>query len=246
MELWRQRIELTQRLVAAGTPEHLVQNYVEKLLGERMMMEMMSQAARSQPVHEEPRPGSVPPNMMRHLEELRLQQQTRQPLPAHSDPYRSDSPMFSPHVVGHPYPGPPSAHMVPQPAHSGQPMRLTQSPGVSDYSTRSRPASPAYTPTTDYTLPHLAAYPICWTGTLGLKNEMANVRMHYVAGNRETAGEHCMLLALPNGSEHDEIELQSRNLRHSFITYLQLKAAAGIVNVSNEDNQPAYIVHVFP
>merc|ERR1719347_448877 len=243
------------------------------------MMEMMSQAARSQPVHEEPRPGSVPPNMIRHLEELRLQQ-TRQPLPAHTDPYRSDSPMFSPHVVGHPYPGPPSAHMVPPAAHSGQPMRLTQSPGVPDYSTRSRPASPAYTPTTDYTLPHLAAYPICWTGTLGLKNEMANVRMHYVAGNRdlamaslptrgstlkimqrmrledsqlegvarkmETAGEHCMLLALPNGSEHEEIELQSRNLRHSFITYLQLKSAAGIVNVSNEDNQPAYIVHVFP
>jgi len=109
---------------------------------------------------------------------------------------------------------------------------------------------------------------------------MANVRMHYVSGNRdltraslpdrgstlkimqrmrledsqlegvarkmETEGEHCMLLALPNGSEHEEIELQSRNLRHSFITYLQLKSAAGIVNVSNEDNQPAYIVHVFP
>jgi len=278
MELWRLRIDLTQQLVATGTPEHLVQSYVEKLLSERMMMEMMSQAARSQqPVHEEPRPGSVPPNMMRHLEELRLQQQTRQPLPAHSDPYRSDSPMFSPHVVGHPYPDQ-YRDLVPPAAH--QPIRLTQSPGVSDFSARSRPASPAYTPTTDYTLPHLAAYPICWTGTLGLKNEMANVRMHYVAGNRdlamaslptrgstlkimqrmrledsqlegvarkmETAGEHCMLLALPNGSEHEEIELQSRNLRHSFITYLQLKAAAGIVNVSNEDNQPAYIVHVFP
>lgn len=283
MELWRQRIEMTQRLVAAGTPEHLVQSYVEKLLGERMMMEMMSQAARGQPVvhQEEPRPGSVPP-MMRHLEELRLQN-SRQPLPAHSDPYRSESPMFSPHVVGHPaYPGPHLGgeyrDLVPPAAHSSQPMRLTQSPGVSDYSTRSRPASPAYT--TDYNLPHLANYPICWTGTLGLKNEMANVRMHYVAGNRdlamaslptrgstlkimqrmrledsqlegvarkmETAGEHCMLLALPNGSEHEEIELQSRNLRHSFITYLQLKAAAGIVNVSNEDNQPAYIVHVFP
>jgi len=242
------------------------------------MMEMM--AARAQPVHEEPRPGSVPP-MMRHLEELRLQS-SRQPLPAHSDPYRSESPMFSPHVVGHPYPGPHLGEqyrdLVPPAAHSSQPMRLTQSPGVSDYSTRSRPASPAYT--TDYNLPHLANYPICWTGTLGLKNEMANVRMHYVAGNRdlamaslptrgstlkimqrmrledsqlegvarkmETAGEHCMLLALPNGSEHEEIEHQSRNLRHSFITYLQLKAAAGIVNVSNEDNQPAYIVHVFP
>jgi len=150
---------------------------------------------------------------------------------------------------------------------------------VSDYS-KSRPASPTYTPSTDYRLPHLAAYPICWSGTIGLKNEMANVRLHYVSGNRdlaraslptagstlkivqrmrledsqldgvarkmETKSEHCMLLALPNGSESDEIELQSRNLRHAFITYLQLKSAAGIVNVSNEDNQPAYIVHVFP
>ena len=35
-------------------------------------------------------------------------------------------------------------------------------------------------------------------------------------------------------------------LRSNFITYLQLKSAAGIVNVSNEDNQPAHIVHVFP
>merc|ERR1719225_1042440 len=142
MELWRQRIELTQRLVAAGTPEHLVQSYVEKLLGERMMMEMMSQAARGQPVHEEPRPGSVPP-MMRHLEELRLQS-SRQPLPAHSDPYRSESPMFPPHL-SHPYPGPHPGEqyrdLVPPAAHQPA-MRLTQSPGISDYSTRSRPASP--------------------------------------------------------------------------------------------------------
>ena len=34
-----------------------------------------SQAARSQPVHEEPRPGSVPPGMVHHLEEMGMQQQ---------------------------------------------------------------------------------------------------------------------------------------------------------------------------
>ena len=67
-----------------------------------------------------------------------------------------------------------------------------------------------------------------------------------VAKKMETKSEHCMLLALPNGSEHEEIEHQSKILRSNFITYLQLKSAAGIVNVSNEDNQPAYIVHVFP
>merc|ERR1712037_881446 len=129
------------------------------------------------------------------------------------------------------------------------------SPAVSDYSI-SRPSSPTYNPSvSDYRLPHLAAYPICWSGTLGLKNDMANVRMHYVSGNRdlakaslpdtgstlkivqrmrledsqldgvarkmETKSEHCMLLALPNGSEHEEIEHQSKILRSNFITYLQ-------------------------
>jgi hypothetical protein len=135
-------------------------------------------------------------------------------------------------------------------------------------------------PLTNYRLPYLAAYPICWSGTLALKNDMASVRMHYVSGSRDlakaslptsgatlkivqrmrledaqidgvkrkmdTKSEHCMLLALPNGSEQEEIEKQSKILRNNFITYLQLKSAAGIVNVSNEDNQPAYIVHVFP
>jgi len=76
----------------------------------------------------------------------------------------------------------------PPAAHSGQSVaRLTQSPAVSDYSI-SRPSSPVYNPSvSDYRLPHLAAYPICWSGTLGLKNDMANVRMHYVAGNRDLA-----------------------------------------------------------
>jgi hypothetical protein len=214
---------------------------------------------------------------MHHMEELRRQQATqRQPLPAHSsqvDPYRqADSPHGPVYLGVHPY----SAHPThlesyrrpgvggPEPpaAHSSQPLaRLTQSPAVSDYSI-SRPASPAYNPSvSDYRLPHLAAYPICWSGAIGLKNDLANVRMHYVSGNRdlakaslpetgstlkigqrmrleenqlegvarkmETKSKHCMLLALPNGSEHEEIELQSKILRSNFITYLQLKAAAG-------------------
>jgi len=292
---YRELTMIYQQLLAAGHPEHMAQSLAQSMVRDRFIQESVyNQAAR--PVHEEPRPGSVPPAMVHHLEEIRIQQ-ARQPMPAHrGDPYRqSDSPLYG---VPHPYTTtPPSAHvpdpyrrgsatgeqeLVPPAAHSGQQLvRLTQSPAISDYST-SRPASPspAYTPNSDYRLPHLAAYPICWSGTLGLKNDMANVRMHYVSGNRdlaraslpsagatlkivqrmrledsqldgvarkmETKSEHCMLLALPNGSEHEEIEHQSRILRSNFITYLQLKSAAGIVNVSNEDNQPAYIVHVFP
>ena len=287
---YKYRLELTQQLLANGYPEHMVPTYVEKIVREKFLTEtVLSQTARG---HEEAtRPGSVPPGIMHHLEELRLAQPGRQPLPAHAQAsesvhhYRADSPLYHPGSA--PYNVPPSAHQEhfrggqPPVAHSSQSMRLNSgapSPGLQDL--RSRPASPTYAPTSDYTLPHLAQYPICWAGTLGLKNDMANIRMHYVSGNRdlaraampdngstlkimqrmrledsqldgvarkmETKGEHCMLLALPNASDHEEIELQSRNLRHSFITYLQLKSAAGIVNVSNEDNQPAYIVHVFP
>jgi len=282
-----------QQLLSQGQPEHVAQNMAQSILRERYDTYR----------HEEARPGSVPPTVaMHHMEEQMRRQQmpqsVRQPLPAHTsqvDAYRQTE---SPHqavylgaqsAYPHPSHGPshldsyrrPGLGPEPPAAHSGQAVaRLTQSPAVSDYSI-SRPSSPTYNPSvSDYRLPHLAAYPICWSGTLGLKNDMANVRMHYVSGNRdlakaslpdtgstlkivqrmrledsqldgvarkmETKSEHCMLLALPNGSEHEEIEHQSKILRSNFITYLQLKSAAGIVNVSNEDNQPAYIVHVFP
>ena len=56
--------------------------------------------------------------------------------------------------------------------------------------------------------------------------------------------EHCVLLALPCGKDNLDVEAQSRQLRSHFITYLQLKSAAGIVNV--EENGAGYVVHVFP
>jgi uncharacterized Zn finger protein len=40
---------------------------------------------------------------------------------------------------------------------------------------------------------------------------------------------------------------QSNNLRNGFITYLQQKQAAGIVNITVPGSQqPAYVVHIFP
>ncbi|RVE49796.1 hypothetical protein evm_005526 [Chilo suppressalis] len=59
--------------------------------------------------------------------------------------------------------------------------------------------------------------------------------------------EHCMLLALPCGRDHMDVLQQSTNLTAGFITYLQRKQAAGIVNVAPPGHQQAlYTVHIFP
>lgn len=59
--------------------------------------------------------------------------------------------------------------------------------------------------------------------------------------------EHCILLALPCGRDHMDVLQQSNNLRTGFITYLQLKQAAGIVNSLHPvTQQPSHIIHIFP
>lgn len=56
-----------------------------------------------------------------------------------------------------------------------------------------------------------------------------------------------MLLALPCGHNHMDVLQQSTNLQSGFITYLQQKLAAGIVNIADPGSQSAaYVVHIFP
>jgi len=56
-----------------------------------------------------------------------------------------------------------------------------------------------------------------------------------------------MLLALPCGRDHADVLQHSRNLQTGFITYLQQKMAAGIVNIPIPGSeQAAYVVHIFP
>lgn len=58
--------------------------------------------------------------------------------------------------------------------------------------------------------------------------------------------EHCMLLALPCGRDHMDVLQQSNNLQTGFITYLQQKQAAGIVNIaapgSQQVNVPSFFI----
>ncbi|TRZ02462.1 hypothetical protein DNTS_030288 [Danionella cerebrum] len=68
-----------------------------------------------------------------------------------------------------------------------------------------------------------------------------------VARRMTVENEYCLLLALPCGLDQEDVHNQTLALKTGFITYLQAKQAAGIINVPNPgSNQPAYVVQIFP
>ncbi|XP_029911886.1 msx2-interacting protein [Myripristis murdjan] len=68
-----------------------------------------------------------------------------------------------------------------------------------------------------------------------------------VARRMTVENDYCLLLALPCGRDQEDVLNQTQALKGGFITYLQTKQAAGIINVPNPgSNQPAYVVQIFP
>ncbi|XP_071772767.2 msx2-interacting protein [Centroberyx gerrardi] len=68
-----------------------------------------------------------------------------------------------------------------------------------------------------------------------------------VARRMTVENDYCLLLALPCGRDQEDVLGQTQALKAGFITYLQAKQAAGIINVPNPgSNQPAYVVQIFP
>ncbi|XP_030623086.1 msx2-interacting protein isoform X2 [Chanos chanos] len=68
-----------------------------------------------------------------------------------------------------------------------------------------------------------------------------------VARRMTMESDYCLLLALPCGRDQEDVLNQTHALKSGFITYLQAKQAAGIINVPNPgSNQPAYVVQIFP
>ncbi|XP_059188315.1 msx2-interacting protein isoform X2 [Centropristis striata] len=68
-----------------------------------------------------------------------------------------------------------------------------------------------------------------------------------VARRMTVENDYCLLLALPCGRDQEDVLGQTQALKSGFITYLQAKQAAGIINVPNPgSNQPAYVVQIFP
>lgn len=79
---------------------------------------------------------------------------------------------------------------------------------------------------------------------IGQRMRLEVAHLSGVRTKMQQAAEHCVLLALPCGTDPHDVAVQSRQLRSHFITYLQLKGAAGIVNVPGDEG--GYVVHVFP
>ncbi|EQB78602.1 msx2-interacting protein [Camelus ferus] len=68
-----------------------------------------------------------------------------------------------------------------------------------------------------------------------------------VARRMTVETDYCLLLALPCGRDQEDVVSQTESLKAAFITYLQAKQAAGIINVPNPgSNQPAYVLQIFP
>ncbi|XP_007491728.2 msx2-interacting protein isoform X4 [Monodelphis domestica] len=68
-----------------------------------------------------------------------------------------------------------------------------------------------------------------------------------VARRMTVETDYCLLLALPCGRDQEDVVNQTESLKAAFITYLQTKQAAGIINVANlGSNQPAYVLQIFP
>ncbi|XP_036387641.1 msx2-interacting protein isoform X2 [Megalops cyprinoides] len=68
-----------------------------------------------------------------------------------------------------------------------------------------------------------------------------------VARRMTVESDYCLLLALPCGRDQEDVLNQTHALKSGFITYLQAKLAAGIINVPNPgSNQPAYVLQIFP
>ncbi|GAB5574590.1 msx2-interacting protein isoform X1 [Prionailurus iriomotensis] len=78
-----------------------------------------------------------------------------------------------------------------------------------------------------------------------------------VARRMTVETDYCLLLALPCGRDQEDVVSQTESLKAAFITYLQAKQAAGIINVPNPGSnqvssagqshgEPAYVLQIFP
>ncbi|VVC45470.1 Hypothetical protein CINCED_3A008269 [Cinara cedri] len=82
---------------------------------------------------------------------------------------------------------------------------------------------------------------------LSQRMRLEQTQLDGVTRKLQIEDECCVLIAVPIGMSEEEWNQQSCTLHNGFITYLQQKQAAGIINITAPGStQNAYIVHMFP
>ncbi|KAF0765942.1 msx2-interacting protein-like isoform X1 [Aphis craccivora] len=82
---------------------------------------------------------------------------------------------------------------------------------------------------------------------LSQRMRLEQTQLDGVSRKMQIEDECCVLIAVPIGMSEEEWNQQSCTLHNGFITYLQQKQAAGIINITAPGStQNAYIVHMFP
>ncbi len=69
--------------------------------------------------------------------------------------------------------------------------------------------------------------------SLILANNLINTPAPTICHSWQVENDYCLLLALPCGRDQEDVLGQTQALKSGFITYLQAKQAAGIINVPN-------------
>ncbi|EDV23900.1 uncharacterized protein TRIADDRAFT_6458, partial [Trichoplax adhaerens] len=72
-------------------------------------------------------------------------------------------------------------------------------------------------------------------------------QLENVSKRMQNDKEFCLLLALPCGRDFTEMQKQTHALQASFVSYLQQKEAAGIINITLPGSEKiGYVLHIFP
>lgn len=61
----------------------------------------------------------------------------------------------------------------------------------------------------------------------------------------QVESDYCLLLALPCGRDQEDVVSQTESLKAAFISYLQAKQAAGIINVPNPGSNQVWARHPY-
>jgi len=246
---------LFQALVKQGNPEHIALTLAQEMAQDRYKNALAVAISSNVQAERSQNPGFAPGPLPAHVNDNRQSSSSPHVPHAHahsristSNPYMHD-PYADRHVImSMNPPASPEPEIANLPNLDGYPMVWKGFIGLkNEFANVEFRYVSGCKDLAGYSLPHDPSN-LAPTLRIGQRMRLEAAHLSGVRTKMQQPQEHCVLLALPCGSDPHDMAAQSRQLRSHFITYLQLKGAAGIVNVPGVDNseQGGYVVHVFP